>query len=143
VTKGAQVLAHEKDGNPIFTVNSYGKGKIYFLGFPMELNLTNKHGSFTENPDECWKIYQTISAEIVSRNRAVTKNDPFVGITEYDLSPTEKVVVLVNYTPEDREVALTLANGWNIDKTLYGQLPVKSNVLLKANDACVLHLKNH
>ena len=141
VTKGAQVLAHEKDGNPIFTVNSYGKGKIYFLGFPMEMNLTTKPGAFTENPDECWKIYQTISAEIVAKNRAVTKNDPFVGITEHDLSATEKVVVLVNYSPEDREVALSLANGWSIEKTLYGKSPVKSSVSLKANDACVFQLK--
>ncbi len=140
VTKGAQVLAHEKDGNPIFTMNSYGKGKIYFLGIPMEMNLTNKPGAFTENPDECWKIYQTISAEIVAKSRAVTKNNPFVGITEHDLSVSQKVIVLVNYTPVDKEVFLTIANGWSIEKTLYGKSPVKSSVSIMANDACVIQL---
>lgn len=141
VSKGARILAREKDGNPVFTVNAYGKGKIYFLGLPMEMNLTTKPGSFTENSAECWKIYQTISAEIVGRNRAVMKNDPFVGITEHDLSADSKVIVLVNYRPADIDVSLTVREGWNIEKALYGKLPVKSSVALKANDACVLQLR--
>ena len=140
-TTTAKVLGKEADGNPIFTVNNYGKGKIYFLGLQMEMNLTRKPGAFTENPAECWKIYQTISADIVAKNRAVTKNDPFVGITEHDLSATEKVIVLVNYSPEEKEVALTINSGWKVEKSLYGNLPAKSSVKLKANDACVLQLK--
>ncbi len=140
-TTTAKVLGKEADGNPIFTVNNYGKGKIYFLGLPMEMNLTRKPGAFTENPAECWKIYQTFSADIVAKNRVVTKNDPFVGITEHDLSATEKVIVLVNYSPEEKEVALTINSGWKVEKSLYGNLPAKSSVKLKANDACVLQLK--
>lgn len=137
----AKVLGKEADGNPIFTVNNYGKGKIYFLGLPMEMNLTRKPGAFTENPAECYKIYQTISADMVAKNRMVTKNDPFVGITEHDLSATEKVIVLVNYSPEEKEVALTINSSWKVDKTLYGNQPSKSSVKLKANDACVFQLK--
>jgi hypothetical protein len=137
----AKVLAHETDGNPLFTVNSYGKGKVYFLDMPMEMNLTNTPGAFTENPAECWKIYQTIAAEIMDKSRAVQKNDPFVGITEHDLSATEKVIVLVNYSPEDKIVELKIDSDWRVDKALYGDLPAKSSVKLKANDACVLQLK--
>lgn len=139
----AKVLGKEADGNPIFTENNYGKGKIYFLGLPMEMNLTRKPGAFTENPAECWKIYKTISAYIVAKNRTVTKTDPFVGITEHDLSATEKVIVLVNYSPEEKEVALTINSGWKVDKALYGNQPSKSSVKLKANDACVLQLKKN
>jgi hypothetical protein len=137
----ARVLAHENDGNPIFTVNPYGKGKIFFLGMPMEMNLTNTPGGFTENPAECWKIYKTIAAEIMDKNRAVQKNDPFVGITEHDLSAVEKVIVLVNYSPYDKNVALNINSGWKAEKALYGELPVNFSVKLKANDACVLLLK--
>ena len=140
-TTTAKVLAHEKDGNPIFTVSSYGTGKIYYLGFPMEMNLTLKPGAFTENPAECWKIYQMIGAEMISKNRTVTKNDPFVGISEHDLSANEKVVVLVNYATTDREVSLSVKSGWKIEKAFYGNLPSKSMVKLKANDACVFQLK--
>jgi len=137
----AKVLAHETDGNPLFTVNQYGKGKIYFLDMPLEMNLTRTPGAFTENPAECWKIYQTIAAEITAKNRVVTKNDPMTGITEHDLSATEKVIVLVNYSPEGKTVTLNVADGWKFGKALYGELPEKSAVKLKANDACVLMLK--
>ena len=137
----AKVLAHEKDGNPIFTVNAYGKGKIYYLGLPIEMNLTLKPGAYTENPAECWKIYKTISSEVVANNRIVTKNDPFIGITEHDLSTSQKVVVLVNYSPSDKEVPLGIAPGWTIEKVFYGKMPIKSVVSLKGNDACVFQIK--
>lgn len=140
-TTSAKVLAHETDGNPLFTVNSYGKGKIYFLDMPMEMNLTNTPGAFTENPSECWKIYQTIAAEIIDKSRIVQKNDPMVGITEHDLSATEKVVVMINYSPVDRDVAITVKDSWKIEKAFYGELPEKSTVKMKANDACVLLVK--
>jgi len=136
----AQVLARENDGNPVFTVNSYGKGKIYFLGFPMEIDLTLKPGVFTDNPPECWKIYKTISGEISKQNRVVTKTDPFVGITEHDLSPDTKIIVLVNYSPVDRTVPLSIRSGWRPEKALYGNMPVKSSVTLSANSASVLQL---
>jgi len=136
----ASVLAHEEDGNPIFTVNSYGKGKIYFLGFPLEMDVTLKNGAFTENPAEYWKIYQTIAADVIKQSRTVIKNDPYVGITEHDLSPTQKVVILVNFSPLNRIVALNINSEWTVGKALYGSLPLKSSVTILANDACVLQL---
>jgi hypothetical protein len=136
----ASVLAHEEDGNPIFTVNSYGKGKIYFLGFPLEMDVTLKNGAFTENPAEYWKIYQTIAADVIKQSRTVIKNDPYVGITEHDLSPTQKVVILVNFSPVNRIVALNINSEWTVGKALYGSLPLKSSVTILANDACVLQL---
>jgi len=137
----ATVLAHEKDGNPVFTVNNYDKGKIYFLALPIEMNLATTPGGFTENPAECWKIYQTIAAEIIKQNRTVIKTDPFVGITEHDLSQNEKIIILINYTPENKDVELSIKSGWKVDKALYGNLPLNSSVNLNANDACVLYLK--
>lgn len=136
----AKALAHEKDGNPIFTVSSYGKGKIYFLALPLEMNLTNKPGAFTQDKSDYWKVYKTISEDVIKQSRAVEKNDPNVGITEHDFSPTKKVIVLVNYTPSDKEVQLNIKNGWKVDKALYGELPEKAVVKLKANDASVLQL---
>lgn len=139
----AKALAQEKDGNPIFTESKYGKGKIYFLAMPLEMNLTNTPGGFTENPAECWKIYQTIAADMIKQNRIVTKNDPFVGITEHDLSANEKVIVLVNYTPTDKDVTLSIHKDWKVNQALYGFSPEKSKVKLGANDACVLLLKKN
>jgi endo-1,4-beta-mannosidase len=137
----AKVLAHEKDGNPVFVESKYGSGKIYFLAIPLEMNLTETPGGFTDEPAECWKIYHTIAADLIRENRVVRKNDPFVGITEHDLSATEKLIVMVNYTPSDRYVSLSINEDWKVNRAFYGVLPEKSKVKLNANDACVLHLK--
>jgi hypothetical protein len=134
----ARILAREKDGNPLFTESSYGKGKIFFLAMPLEMNLTNTPGGFTDNPSEAWKIYQIIAADVISQNRIVTKNDPFTGSTEHDLSAHEKVIVLVNYAPSDKLITFDMHKDWKVDQTLYGHTPVKSKVKLGANDACVL-----
>ena len=136
----ATVLAHENEGNPIFTVNSYGKGKIYFLGFPMELNVTQSGESFAEHSPEYWKIYQTIGTEIIKQSRVVAKNDPFVGITEHEISPDKRVIIIVNYSPFDKIVTLSISNGWNPEKSFYGKLPVKSIASIKANDALVFQI---
>ncbi len=133
----AIVLAHEEDGNPIFTVNSYGKGKIYFLGFPMEMDLTNTPSNFTEDSPECWKVYQQIAGDIIEKNRVVEKNDPFIGITEHKLADGKMVVVMVNYSPKERNVELTIKKGWKVQKALYGKEPAHSQVLIPANDAVV------
>ncbi|MDX9881394.1 MAG: cellulase family glycosylhydrolase [Prolixibacteraceae bacterium] len=137
VTKGAKVLATEKDGNPVFTVGSYGKGKIYFLGLPVESGLIRKPGSFTDDSAECWKIYNIVAGEIIKQSRAVTKTDPLVGITEHDLSVNKKIIVLINFGTEDKKVELWVKNEWKITRSLYGSLPEDSYVSMRGNDACV------
>jgi len=139
----ATVLAREADGNPIFTVNSYGKGKIYFLSVPLEISTINTVGSYTDNKCEYWKIYQTIAGDIINQSRTVTKIDPLVAITEHDLSDFQKVIVLVNCSAEDKSVALKIKPGWDVERVLYGSKPSNSVTNIKANDANVLMLKKN
>ena len=42
----AQVLANDGNGKPIFTVNNFGKGKIYYLNFPLEDMLSRQNHAF-------------------------------------------------------------------------------------------------
>ena len=81
----AQVLAHEPDGNPAFTCAPLGKGKVFFLTVPIELELTQRPGSVT-GPDAApyWQIYRQVFASARSA-RIVTKQTPHVGITEHPL----------------------------------------------------------
>jgi hypothetical protein len=139
----ARVLAKENDGNPVFTENVCGKGKIYFLSFPLEMNMTQTPGIFTENPPECWKIYKTFGSDAISRNRTVTKSDPFIGITEHDISTDKKIITLINYTPAERNVRIDISAGWSVVKSLYGKMPLKSAVLIQGNDACVLEINKN
>lgn len=139
----ARVLAKENDGNPVFTENTYGKGMIYFLSFPLEMDMTNTPGIFTENPPECWKIYKAFGSAAIARNRTVTKSDPLIGITEHDLSSGRKIITIINYTPAERNVRIEISGGWSVEKCLYGKMPLKSSVLVQGNDACVLEIQKN
>ena len=83
----AEVLGHEPDGNPAFSVASCGKGKVYFLGVPMEMLLTRTPGSF-HAPDAppCWQVYRHIAADALA-GRAVRKQHPLVAVTEHPSAP--------------------------------------------------------
>jgi endo-1,4-beta-mannosidase len=142
---GAEVLGAEQDGNPVFTVFSYGKGKIYFMSFPLEMNLIQRQGVFCNACSEpYWNIYKIISEEARS-GRIIEKNNPFIGITEHTFSETSKLAVLINYSPEETEASFTLKEQWKIEKVLHeGTEGSKSEMYsgrIAANNALILYLK--
>jgi endo-1,4-beta-mannosidase len=136
----AKVLAVEQDNNPIFTVNSFGRGKIYFLAVPLEISLTNTPGAFGERSAPYWKIYKTL-AEGSALEPTVMKDNSFVGLTEHDLSPTEKILVAINYSTMRQDVGFQIDENWRADKTLYGKLPEKNKSTIDANDAMVFTIR--
>jgi endo-1,4-beta-mannosidase len=45
---GAEVLAFDSDNNPVFTVNQYGKGKVFFFALPLETALLTAPHAFDD-----------------------------------------------------------------------------------------------
>lgn len=92
----ARVLLAEEDGNPLFTVAPYGKGRVYFLNFPVEEMLLTTEKGFDV---PYYRFYQEAAAQVLEQ-RHIRRASPYVGLT---LHPGEAVdyAVLVNYT--DRE----------------------------------------
>ncbi len=140
----ATVLGAEADGNPCFTCAEYGRGKVYFLTFPMEMQLTTQPGAFhTPEALPYWQVYRWIAREAV-QGRAVAKTSPFIGATEHVLDERDRVVVLVNYSPEPVKESLTLTAGWQVKGALYGAQPWAEQGVLRcavpANDAVALEL---
>ncbi|MFP5040866.1 glycoside hydrolase 5 family protein [Parasediminibacterium sp. JCM 36343] len=138
--KQATVLAKEDDGNPVFLKASYGKGEIYLLTFPLENNLTTLTGAFDKGQPAYSNIYKQIAAPFI-KERVLTQNNPYIGVTEHPLSDNEKVVVLINYGTEDLTIAPIIKNGWKIAKSLYGNYTSEKQLVLKANDALVLSVQ--
>jgi hypothetical protein len=136
----SKVLGKEIDGNPAFIESDYGKGKIYLLTFPLESNLTCKTGAFDKTQPGYYKIYQQIASSQLSE-RIVRQSNPYIGVTEHSLSNSEKVVILINYSPEAGTSQIQLKDGWLISKSLYGDVPAGKNLTIKPNDALVLILK--
>jgi endo-1,4-beta-mannosidase len=135
----AKVLAMEKDNNPIFMVNQFGNGKIYFLTIPLESSLTNTPEAFHESSAPCWKIYKTIT-EGIAIHRTIVKDNPFIGLTEHDLSPAEKIVIVINYSVIQQDVKFQIDKNWQIAEAFYGNAPVQNKCTINANNALVFKL---
>ena len=74
---GGVVLAYDNQGNPAITAHNYGKGKVYYVNFPLETMLLNRKDSAD---GEYYKIYRKLFGEVLRRQPAFTKN-PYVGVT--------------------------------------------------------------
>lgn len=136
----AAVLAKEADGNPVFLQAAYGKGRIYLLTFPLEQNLTTLTGAFDPGQPAYANIYREIAAPQLA-TRVLTQANPHIGVTEHTVSATEKVVVLINYSPTALTAAAVVRAGWQIVGSLYGPPPAGTALVLPPNDALVLTLR--
>lgn len=115
----AEVLARNEEGNPIFTVNAYGKGKIYFLGFPVEkIAFDSCCGFDSEKTQDYCEIYREFGKEIIASYR-VQCDEPDIGITELTAENGKLVVCAVNYSDRPRKFAPNIKGDF---KLLYGSL---------------------
>lgn len=120
---GAETLVTEHSGNPLFTCARYGMGKVYFLGIPLELILIKRAGSFHDiDAQDYWRFYRQFSADCMG-SRIIRKQDPMIGVTEHRLRNGNSVIVMVNYSPEGRQVCFTSEKSLKIDRVIYGSAP--------------------
>lgn len=134
-TVGAEVLAREADGNPALTVNNYGKGKIYFLGFAPELHLVDRVDAFSDTENGYYKLYEYIFKNHIS-TAVKNKTSPFIGITEHKISENSVAVTAINYSGEKIDFSIELENGYSLD----GENIISMS--LDAGDMCILKLNN-
>ena len=128
----ATVLASDENGNPVITVNKYGKGRVFFVDAPIEANIAKAHNAFGDKND---LIYKTVFKDHI--------NDLPVGIDTNDVVCTvhsddkNTYLVAINHSSEEKELKINLKGNFETQKVLYGE-----ENIIKAFDACVLKLKS-
>ena len=113
----AEVLAEEDGGNPIFSVASYGAGKVYFLNFPMEEMLLEEESGL-EAP--CYHFYEK-AAEAVLGKRKIRKTNPYVGMTLHQ-GTDNTYAVLVNYSAEIQDAGILCPGSEKTISCLFGNV---------------------
>lgn len=102
--KKADVLARfEKSNTPVITRNMYGKGKVYYINFPMEFLLNRPYSMDSE---EFYKIYKTIFYE-VGIVPPIEFSNPFVDL-HYVYHKDYNECLLINHTPKEQRGRLNL-----------------------------------
>jgi len=130
IATGAEVLAVDNNKEPVFTMSSYGKGKVFFMALPLEKSLLDVSDAFNAGH---YRFYETIARRIPTVKTAQIKNTN-IGMTEHIISDDKRLLVLVNYDPINATAELQLNDYWSIHRFVYGALEVK------ANDATVIEI---
>ena len=125
--EGAEVICNDGEGNPLLTLNRYGKGKVYYLNAPFEQTLISKNRAFDGNAH---KLYELVLSEVLGKKK-VRKSHPKAGITE-----NGNIVTVINYSNEAIDPGLTLKAGVEVDRIYRGSFD-----LIAPCDALVFSIK--
>lgn len=133
--KESSVIIRDTEGYPLYTVHNYGKGKVYFLAAPLELNYCNSRGGFSEKYCE---IYKMFSEEKI--NKAVKKSQAVIGITEHPVKDG-KIIIAINYSSSTAQDKLAIAEKYILKKVCRGNISNDGSIVIPPYEAVVFEVK--
>ncbi len=133
----ARILAEDQEKRPLYVQIPFGKGQMFFLTFPLEIQLASVPGCFHRpTAPPFWKLYAAFTPWL-RRERLLHALPPEIGATEHPLDRSSRVLVLVNHSPATREFSFLLPHSWKIQQILYGHPPSGERLCIEKNDAAV------
>ena len=116
---GAEVIAYDSMGIPAITVNSYGKGKVYYVNFPLESMLIDKNEVFDK---DYYKVYEGIFKDKIDAH-VVGIDNKDIGMTYHADNNGNTYCVAINYSSKEHRLELKLKDGYSID-VMYGDMNI-------------------
>ncbi len=115
---GAEVLAVNEEGNPVFTKHRLGKGFVYLLNFGLEQIAAERYNAYDESFG-LYKVYQLIEAvEKAADDYLIRINDPCIGVTE-SACQDGYIVTAVNYSNKTVALNYSVKKGYVVE-IIYG-----------------------
>lgn len=130
--KTATVLAYDETGNPCFSQNTYGKGNVYFVNYPLEDNLIDTHRADFAHIS---KIYKTAFEEKINKKPVLIKGNN-LGITHHKTEDGEYCVI-INHSAEQQSFEIQL----NTDNARLEEVCIGSKTSVEPFDAAILRFK--
>ncbi|HIX93440.1 MAG TPA: hypothetical protein H9681_11255 [Firmicutes bacterium] len=131
-------LAHGEDGRPVYTVNRYGDGKIYFSLYPLEAIIADRPSSFTDSAPDYAGFYRKFAADALSVSpRAYQSDCREVLMTEHIIDSSRRVVVMINYSSRPKTITAAGINGYKPVRVLRGERD-GDGIAVPANDAAIV-----
>lgn len=126
---GAKVLAYDNFNNPAICVNNYGKGKVFYVNFPLEAMLADDSYGFEKNKH---LVYKKLFEE---REKIVWSNDTNVSVTRHK-DGGKYVCAAVNYGDENSINTVEISKNYTVSNVIYGDI---ENIA--PHDACVFEIE--
>lgn len=117
-TTDAEVIARTADGRIAFARCRRGAGEVYTLLYPIEKLAATVPGVVDgEGARNMQLFYRALGLR--SPEKCACVDSPTVGITEHIIDDSRRVLILVNYEPDDACVTLELKDGFRIKALEY------------------------
>lgn len=114
---GAEILAEDEKGNPLFTVYPYGKGKVYYLNFPLEKMLLDQE-DITETMQ--YRIYSHLFASKL-KEHPVECEDPHISITHHPRGK-QCYAAIINYSGNRIDTKYRIKEEYTVKRIIRGSL---------------------
>ena len=106
---GGKVLLRDNKGNPVMSCMNHGKGKVYFVSFPIENNAADMPHLISGDKEIAYENFYKMIPEARNSDKKIYGDNPYVGVTEHPEKEGRKAV-LVNYRPMSQTVKLKYEN---------------------------------
>ena len=107
----AKVLARNQDGDGVFFVNDYGRGKVYAFVYDFERSFYAGAGQYAQPG---WKVYRRVCAV----PRLVVTDKPEVLVSEHSFADGRVAVIAVNNGPSPFEGRPKIAEKYSVGQSL-------------------------
>lgn len=122
---GAEILAENEEGNPVFTKFQYGKGNVYFLSFPLERMMWPKADAFdVDKAEPYYRIYQQLGEKALKK-KLIRSTNPHVTATVRETEEGEYIVFAINYSDRTQPFTYELNSDWKLEP-IYGQSNIEA-----------------
>ena len=93
------VLARTSAGEPVVTVGSFGRGKVVFVNFAIEIGAVCSSDCFAGTRPNMLHLVYRAAAKEAGVVRRVESDMPSVGFSEHKAADGRIVIVAINYEP--------------------------------------------
>lgn len=129
----AEVLAYDSLGIPAICVNNYGKGKVYYVNFPLEMGAIDENNAFDK---ERHKVYREIFKDKLNELEIRTDNQ-YISITRHKQADGSMICVAINYSENTQKCEFVINENYEITDAYYGKREE-----IAPFDACIFKLEN-
>lgn len=114
--KTAKVLATDEKGNPVFGVNTYGNGKVYFIYSQLETYAAKTPGFVDgDNARDYFRFYKAM--DLRNSAKTASQDNPTIGMTEHIIDDNSRYILLINYEPYAQIAEVTTKDVYFVEWT--------------------------
>lgn len=139
IPNGCEILASDENGNPMYVCANYGKGKVFWLPAQLESWLFDKSGAYhKEYAAPYYRVYREF-AKYVKTEKCAKIDSLKIGMTEHILEDGKRLLICINYSPEEQSAEITLDKGFTTLSVYHGKGILKGNkITIEANQPLIL-----